>query len=759
MAQAKAERRRSTDQLVNAAAWRLHASQAAPVIGPLIGVTGTAEAVEARLSDPAFIARSIREAPGVALAVLEIVVEHFGRIARSALVEIAMDRLGLTNTEVGASLAALDEGGLAFSFQGRDRWGGEIWDIALFDVSAEIIAEHVRGLTLPEPPQGTAATALPDTALPDTARRDLVALLASVAHLPVRYTQAKRVNMTSCKKLASVVGQNESALAEVIDRGIAEGFLGASGALLVPRLEALRALATGARVWAPAGDAGVLHQWAPAERWISREALVRAVSAKLVVEHMLHGIGPGHARVLRKRVENALEHAALVSVEREGHVFVRRAGGARATGTGDGHVTPSFEVMLGPDCDPAIALVVALAAEPVRFDRVITRKITPGSISAALAVGLDAQEILDVLGRVGRHGVPDNVRAMIADWARGARTVRVRKVWALEASTPDAADQAARALGASVVGRPSPTVVLVDGELASPEAALAKTAVKVVGAAAPLVERRIRPHDDATPGPSWIGDITAAPELRARAHDRAGLPQRVCSPDAALDAIAEAQSDRQLAVFFGVLSALWSAALSEYVTWARKLPEDAQKAAFRRADESPADFLFWLVRTPKVRRRMLGRAKRVEDLCVSEPLTNVADTTGPGLDVLRMLRTPAVARALASVSTVAPPAGAPAKRAHAAKSAPAGKSDGPVKPSDLEPQPRDEIVEALESAIDVGTQLWVRVSSKSQGERVLALQPEQLLRRGNELTLLATDVETGEGRSFPLANVVAVKPR
>src|SRR5204863_5981595 len=128
---------------------------------------------------------------------------------------------------------------------------------------------------------------------------------------------------------------------------------------------------------------------------------------------------------------------------------------------GDGHVTPSFEIMLGPRADPEILAVLALAATPVRLDRVITLKLEPASVTAAITCGLRWDEIAKALDAVAPHPVPENVSTMVREWAERARIVRLRRVLSAECSNKEAADAAVTVLGDRVVARPTPTLLLI----------------------------------------------------------------------------------------------------------------------------------------------------------------------------------------------------------------------------------------------------------------------------------------------------------
>jgi hypothetical protein len=87
--------------------------------------------------------------------------------------------------------------------------------------------------------------------------------------------------------------------------------------------------------------------------------------------------------------------------------------------------------MLGPSADLETVAAVGLFAELVRFDRVISYRITRESVANAAALGVGAESILATLALVGPHGVPENVAATIHDFAGAARTGELVLGWHL----------------------------------------------------------------------------------------------------------------------------------------------------------------------------------------------------------------------------------------------------------------------------------------------------------------------------------------
>lgn len=724
-------------------------------------------AAAARLADPAWIDAALASCSGKGLAILELLVEYGGALRNPALVAHARAGLGLAEAPLERVLSELTLRDLVMRLHLQGAHQFPAWT-SLHAQSARTIAARLGGLSLPRPNPPASTRGIQSGDL-----RDRLARLAATAHLSIRANASGSCHMTSAKQYAKALGIEPDAAARMLDGAALEGLLANEGGRLVPALGALRSAVSDASAGWDELDAWA-RAHAPADRWLSLEALARAYARARHVEANLRKFEERGFLTVDPpelaRVRSALAAAPSLEVlEHEGATFVRRA--ARdANATGDGHITPSFEIMLGPGCFPALALELALAAEPVRIDRVLTLKLTPGSVAAGCGLGLSADEILAALERVGRHGVPDNVRAMVLEWARGARVATARKVWMIECSSAEAAEAAARALGGSLVARPSATLVLASEALSSPAAILGKAGVSLRGgaAAAPPRERAKAPRSIeplwTEPAPELVARFRDDAPARGAAHDKEDDEE---DEDSLLDApsmtlrrlAARAENAGPARSALLLAAELWIASEEAFISWSRGLPGDDASIAIPLASTTPLLFAELIALPPSARQRVLARSKSVTALVENAHREGSKGFTVQGDELVRSLRTRSVRDALGrdlgkTLQWIDEPA--PASTAGEA-AAPAAKP-GPPKPADLATMPPEDVLAAFERAIASGSDLWLRVSSKSQGERAVHLRPERVLVRGNETTLLGTELETELGRSFPLPNVVAVRP-
>ncbi|MCZ7687458.1 MAG: hypothetical protein M5U28_55445 [Sandaracinaceae bacterium] len=160
---------------------------------------------------------------------------------------------------------------------------------------------------------------------------------------------------------------------------------------------------------------------------------------------------------------------------------------------------------------------------------VLTFRLRPATVGRAVLAGMTGEEMVDVIGRVGCHGIPAGVRAQVLDWATNARVASAAPVTLLRVAAR-LHDEVVAALGDLVVSAPAPGVVLVaEGEpLETIRARLAASNVEVAGRAAPhdgrggagpLEPGRAR---DRPTAPAPRGDQGRA----ARAHHRRGARRR-----------------------------------------------------------------------------------------------------------------------------------------------------------------------------------------------------------------------------------------
>lgn len=754
---AKRKSARSTDTsggpgLRHAIPFATLSDELVPLFAPRLGVKATAAAVRGALADEAVIAERLRKVPAPALAVLERIVDAEGELRQDDVTSLA-PRLGMDEVTVDTAVQKLFLECLVVVVMQSISFGPPERHVVILDVSAAAIAARVRGLTTPPaaPPELT-----PSAAQASTTRRDLVALLASAAHVPLRVTNYGDANRTSVKKLAKVLGASPETVGLRLDRATRAGVLGVRGKDLVPIASRLLDVARGEDV-AEGADARRLKAWASAG-WVARDTLVRALVAARHRDERRGRVyggepeGAGHRAFVV--AEAIVDHAGLEAAEHGGHTYLRVPPVARGGG-GDGHVTPSFEVMLGPGADPELVATVALATEPGRMDLVLTRKLTPASVAAALACGVGAEAILAALDRVGRHPVPDNVRFLVEEWSEAARTVRVQKVWALEASNAAAADEVARALGDDLVSRPTPTLILARGDVPDPSSRFAKTGVRVEGATIPIT-RGALPVDPPTkvdvvlaaPGPESMRDHFEREWKRGLETLEAIAPEVEAvffAPEEVLTTMAKGAGAKDPALRQVLLTAarLWKGAVKEYQAWAVDLEPSAAAEALGVPMRAPLELLPWLTLQTAHRTAARRDARNLDDLFSASMrfAEQRRALSKDGETIRRLISRPHVLRQVEKLSQVSGELG----------------SEAPPLAS-LEPQPPDEVRGVFLRAAARGTPVWLRVRSKTGGDRVVALVPERILDRGADVALLGVDPETEQNRSFPLANVLCVHP-
>jgi hypothetical protein len=371
----------------------------------LAGVLGVADepaALQRVLADEQRLLATLMAMSFEGLLVAEVIVEAGGEIAESPLRAELSRRHGFDRKAQDLAIRRFHEHAW-FAMMSTSSDPIRI----LVQPAAETIARLVRGVSLPEPPPGSARGVVRAAASPDDRR--LVALVAATAHVDLRMTAGGLPHHANVKKLAKRVGLEPVETERVYAGALRDGLFLARGRVLAPDVERLLARARSPRSHPP-GD------WIGG-RWVSLDALARAWNESIRQSYT----GP----LWRPELLDGLE---LETIDHEGHRFVRRP---ERTRTGDGHVTPSFDVMLGPAADLEMVASVGLFAELTRVDHVLSHRVTRESVANAVALGIDADWMLRVLALVGPHGVPENVATTLRDFAASARTVELALGWHL----------------------------------------------------------------------------------------------------------------------------------------------------------------------------------------------------------------------------------------------------------------------------------------------------------------------------------------
>lgn len=106
-------------------------------------------------------------------------------------------------------------------------------------------------------------------------------------------------------------------------------------------------------------------------------------------------------------------------------------------------VTADFEIVLFPD-QGGIELIheVGRFAKREKADYSLHYRISERTVQEAVAGGLSADDILDVLRTHGRHEIPQNVETSIKSWAEAVRVLHARRTLLIEAPTREALDAA-----------------------------------------------------------------------------------------------------------------------------------------------------------------------------------------------------------------------------------------------------------------------------------------------------------------------------
>ena len=172
-----------------------------------------------------------------------------------------------------------------------------------------------------------------------------------------------------------------------------------------------------------------------------------------------------------------------------------------------------------------------------------------------------------------------------------------------------------------------------------------------------------------------------------------------------------------------------------------------------------------MTRTPKERARLLARSSDVAELVRAAESRDVSSLTLDGAFVITLMHQHRevesfvmveIARGMKAIGMDPGPTPIPRAEGPATKAAAQAPSGRP-RVLDFEEQSPADVRRALDALSGTPHGAWLRVRSKSQGERVVHLRVERILARGAEVTVLGTDLDEELGRSFPIAIVVGVR--
>ncbi len=156
-------------------------------------------------------------------------------------------------------------------------------------------------------------------------------------------------------------------------------------------------------------------------------------------------------------------------------------------------VNPDFEVMILPDGE-AFELIqkVDRFAERLSTEGVFRYRITPRSVERAVAGGMSAAEILEVLSENSSSELPQNIVFSIRDYADKVRFVQVRRALILSARHKEVVDHLLRRaeIRRHVIDRPTPRMIALDAQMPFEELLplLEEDGVFLLGDAASLEE-------------------------------------------------------------------------------------------------------------------------------------------------------------------------------------------------------------------------------------------------------------------------------
>lgn len=460
-------------------------------LGELLAVDWSVGEDDARFSklrrlmtDPARVTAQLLKLPALGLLACEIVVEAGGLASWESVAAVLEERSGLDRATVARFLHGFQGGGVLTPAIALDRPKEKA--LVLLAPAAELVAERVWLLSAP-PARANEALA---TGAPPVEASAMLAVAGLALHEPIKHTASGEPHRGNIKKHARRLALDERALHELVDRARVAGALRAD-----PRGEyvtvpaRMRAIAAGGEVRGPYSP--LLSSWL-AEGPRPLEVIVRAIArwrAQRESHGFLHSVFHREPydetlRVVRKQLSRS---SGVRRVEVDGVEWMALArAGAELPERVEGFVTPNLDVMVGPEPDPRVVARLALCAELVRIDRVLTFRLRPATVGRAVLAGMTGEEMVDVIGRVGRHGIPAGVRAQVLDWATNARVASAAPVTLLRVAAR-LHDEVVAALGDLVVSAPAPGVVLVaEGEpLETIRARLAASNVEVAGRAAP----------------------------------------------------------------------------------------------------------------------------------------------------------------------------------------------------------------------------------------------------------------------------------
>jgi hypothetical protein len=299
--------------------------------------------------------------------------------------------------------------------------------VSILEGALPLLEERLLGVSLPSLP-GELSQAGRDES--DSQLCRTLAVAGLMGHRRLRFTKSNDPDRTTMKRFGKGLGPAPDELYGLCRSAIRSELVGAAQDRLVPRAKAILALSRRAEA-----DTSEDPRLVSGE-WISLEALLRSEVRRRYQAWPGKPTGDDPGNIVAAGIapfypacRERLEAAAGVEIRKVGADTWMRRRRITSERTGDGHVTSSFEVMLGPAAHPEIVATVALGCQLQRIDRVLTFKITPESVGHGRVAGLESGELHAALDRVGRHAVPDNVAQLVDEWDAASKVVPVAQGW------------------------------------------------------------------------------------------------------------------------------------------------------------------------------------------------------------------------------------------------------------------------------------------------------------------------------------------
>ncbi len=689
------------------------------------------------MSDPARVTEKLRDVSALALLVCEILVETGGMADADTVASILEERSGLDAAAVARFLHGFEGDGLLSPVHMIGRPDEK--HFVLLGPAAELVGERVWLLSAP-----AVGTKVLEGA-PPTDAAAVLAVAGLALHERVMHTAAGEPHRGNLKKHARRLAVDEQALGEWVESAWHAGALRTDldrGAYVaVP--SRMSAIAAGGLVNGP--FAPLLSRWL-AEGARPLEVIVRALARHADIRT------PGalwKRQTYDARLRDVREQLGKVSgLLRQNVDGVEWIGLARASSAlpdqTEGFVTPNLEVMVGPDPDPRVVARLALCAELVRIDRVLTFRLRPASVARGVAAGMSGEEMVDVLARVGRHGLPDAVRAQVLDWAANARIASAAPMTVIRVP-PRLHDEVVAALGELVQLAPAPGVVLLGAGVTIEEVRLRlhKLGVQVEGRTAPAERTQAEERPSSAGAPSLPLDASPDPVLRRKLEDErsAGFAPSLASSTQRAHSAADridwdelrARATSAPPKVRRVLDALFRlhrACGGEVDVWLDGLRLEEQALV------DPLSYMTLLVIPSSHRRRILSSGAHAKEV--------LADA---GAVMERGWMSPEGKKLAKAVGGLGPEV----LLAFLDGDAEDDEKDEPPAMSELDVRRALQLAERAE----LPARIWW---DSSEGPSGAVAFVDELRTRGKETVVLMTEAETGHARVLPIGSVRAVLP-